>query len=229
MKINVDTKQRIQTGLLFFIEFYKILMGTFLIAFVPQLCGDKVCSLRENITNTDSTIHVAANISNLFTFLFVCNFYYRELTRENWCIKYLDIDESKALDFLDHEIEAYPDVKQKMLVLNRKYMNSIYMALATLTGNFIISGVSIGYDYVGTNTITSIVSFFMLVAMKLSSAYTVGKESIRDEHAMSSYMKTYKTFNTIDSDFRIIDNEARPEIEEIKEDSVDVSVTIDNN
>ena len=37
--------------------------------------------------------------------------------------------------------------------------------------------------------------------MKLAGALNVGKESVRDEHTLSSYMKTYKTYNVIDNDY----------------------------
>ena len=218
MKLNVDNKQRIKTGLSFFLEFYKILMGTFLIAFVPQNCDGNVCSMMENIKNTNG-LHFAANISNLTTFFAVLHFYYRELKRENWCITYLDIDVDKPNNYLDDQIEKYPIIKKNMRVLNKKYLQSTQIALALLIFNFVISGVSIGYDYVGTNTATTLVSFFMLVITKLNVAYGVGKKSVHDEHALSSYLKTYKTYNTIDTDFVLDDDKIT--IEEIKEEETE--------
>lgn len=200
MKLTVDNKQRIKTTLLFILEFYKILMGTFLIAFVPQSCGEEVCSISQNIKDGDLLHHIA-NGFNLLTFLFVVNFYKTEIQRENWCITYLDIDETKPNDYLDEQIERYPEIKQKMLKLNKTYLRDIYLALGFLITNFVLSGVSIGYNYVGTNTVTSIVSFLLLVTMKITSALNVGKESVNDDHALSSYLKTNKTYNVIDKDF----------------------------
>ena len=205
MNLTVDNKQRIKTALLFILEFYKILMGTFLIAFVPQSCGKEVCSVSQNIKDGD-TLHLIANGFNLFTFLFVLNFYKTEMQRENWCITYLDIDETKPNDYLDEQIERYPKIKQKMLKLNKAYLRDTYLALGFLICNFVLSGVSIGYNYVGTNTVTSIVSFLLLVTIKITSALNVGKESVLDDHALSSYMKTYKTYNVIDKDFIKKDN-----------------------
>ena len=200
MKLTVDNKQRIKTTLLFILEFYKILMGTFLIAFVPQSCGEEVCSISQNIRDGDLLHHIA-NGFNLLTFLFVLNFYKTEIQRENWCITYLDIDETKPNDYLDDQIERYPEIKQKMLKLNKSYLRDIYLALGFLITNFVLSGVSIGYNYVGTNTVTSIVSFLLLVTMKITSALNVGKESVNDDHALSSYLRTNKTYNVIDKDF----------------------------
>ena len=87
-----------------------------------------------------------------------------------------------------------------MAKLNKNYLQNTYLALGFLVCNFILSSVSIGFDYVGTNTATSIISFLLLVVMKVVGALNVGKESVRDEHTLSAYMKTYKTYNVIDTD-----------------------------
>jgi hypothetical protein len=224
MKLDVDTKQRISTGLSFILEFYKVLMGTFLIAFVPQSCDDHVCSITENIQNTDS-LHLAGNICNLATFVAVLEFYRAELKRENWCIHYLDIDHDKPTNNLDDEIEAYPEFKTQMKSLNSYYLNTTYIAIFMLMINFALSSVAIGYDYVGTNTLTSLLSFFILVVTKVSSAYSVGKKSVLEEHALSAYLKTAKTYNTIDVDFRKdgIKIEELPDNEDSKTDNLSVS------
>ena len=48
MKLDVDSKQRLMTTCYMFLEFYKIIMGTFLVVFVPQKCGDEICSMTDN-------------------------------------------------------------------------------------------------------------------------------------------------------------------------------------
>ncbi len=205
MKITTDRKQRITTSLAFLVEFYKILMGTFLCTFVPQKCGDEVCSIIDNINNTD-TLHFIANIFNLITFLIVIEFYRTELKRENWSITYLDIDETKPNDNLDVEIESYPKIKREMKLLNDRYLKLIYASIAFLLINFVLSCVSIGYDYVGTNTVTAIVSFLLLVITKIFNAYKIGKESVENERVYSAYMKISQTYNVIDEDHRIKEN-----------------------
>ena len=105
MKLDVDTKQRLQTAFTFLLEFYKVLMGTFLGVFIPLKCKDKICTVRDNIY-TEDRFHIATNIYNLISFIFVSAFYVIELRRENWSIEYLDIDENKALNNLDLEIEV---------------------------------------------------------------------------------------------------------------------------
>jgi len=204
MKLSIDSKQRITTTLLMFLEFYKILMATFLVLFVPQKCEYEVCTVTENFLKRDP-VHFAALISNFITFVSVLNFYIVEIKRENWCIQYLDIDISKPNDYLDNEIEAYPKYKKQMNLLNKRYLKSMYISSTLLVINFGLSGAAVGFDYVGTNTVTTMLSFFLLLSSKLYSAYSTGTESVNKERALSAYMKTAKTYNTIDDDYRIAD------------------------
>ena len=210
MKLSVDSKQRVTTTCLMFLEFYKILMATFLVLFVPQKCEEEVCTITENFFKRDPA-HLAALISNFTTFVSVLYFYHIEMKRENWCIKYLDIDLTKPNNYLDDEIEAYPKYKKQMNQLNKSYLKSMYASSTLLVINFGISGTAIGFDYVGTNTITTMVSFFLLISSKLYSAYVTGTNSVKKERALSAYMKTAKTYNTIDEDFRITETPATTE------------------
>ena len=61
MKVTADTQQRIKTVLSMCLEFYKVLMGTFLVVFVPQQCNDQICSMSENFYN-GSTLNYVGNI-----------------------------------------------------------------------------------------------------------------------------------------------------------------------
>ena len=206
MKVTADTQQRIKTVLSMCLEFYKVLMGTFLVVFVPQQCNDQICSMSENFYN-GSTLNYVGNISNIVTFTSIGTLYFIEFKRENWCIEYLDIDDEKSSNNLDEEIELYPKFKKEMAVLNKKYIISIYVALCAMTINFILSGVTVYQSYAGSNSITTFLSFFMLVFIKLYSSWNVAALSIKDERANSAYMKEPKTYNTIDADYRIRDVE----------------------
>ena len=201
MKITVDNQQRITTAMVMLLEFYKVMMATLLVVFVPQDCNGKVCSLSENFTNSED-IHLVALISNFITFTFVLNFYKNEIIREEWCIKYLDIDPEKSNNHLDQEIEDYHIYKDQMKILNQDYLNSLYLSAGLLLSNFGISGIAIGYNFLGTNTLTSIISFLLLLSEKLYSSYIVGIKSVHDERAFSAYMKISRTYNTIDQDFK---------------------------
>ena len=89
--ITDDTKQRIKVIGIFLLQIYKITTGTMMSLFIPQSCGDRMCTLTENYENSE-LYHKTLFYWNTFSmFLFlVC--YSVELRREEWCVKYLDID-----------------------------------------------------------------------------------------------------------------------------------------
>ena len=51
--IDEDIKQRIKVVGIFFLQSYKILMGTMSSIFIPQHCEDRMCSLTENYNNSE--------------------------------------------------------------------------------------------------------------------------------------------------------------------------------
>jgi hypothetical protein len=206
MNLTVDSKQRITTFLLMCLEFYKVVMGTFLIVFVPQDCNGTICTATENFFK-EGRLYFGGNVCNFITFSAIGTLYFIELKRENWCIQYLDIDDEKSTNNLDTEIEAYPKYKKEMNRLNKNYVNATYFAVLMMCINFIVSGFTVYQTYTGSNSITSFVSFFLLVSMKLYNAWTVGRLSIKDERANSAYMKEPKTYNTIDENYRILEDD----------------------
>jgi len=130
----------------------------------------------------------------------------------------------KSTNNLDEEIELYPKFKNEMAVLNKKYIISIYFALCAMTINFILSGVTVYQSYAGSNSITTFVSFFMLVYMKLYSSWTVGSLSIKYERANSAYLNEPKTYNTIDIDYKIRDVEVKEEEQKVDTSGIEISV-----
>lgn len=197
MKISVDTKQRIQSLFLFFLEFYKVLMGTYLVVFIPQSCGDHACGITENVY-FDSWSHNSILICNSVAFFVILSFYIIEMKREYWCIEYLDVDKDKPNSNLDEEIEHYPEIKGQMGTLNKHYYNVTLASLFVIIANYVISTLYILPNHYGSSTFTSLISFCILVLMKLYSAWNVSYLSIHEEHAYSGYMKTPVTFNVID-------------------------------
>ena len=54
--IDPYIKQRIQVAGIFLLQSYKILTETMMSLFIPQSCGDKMCSIQENYENRKFTI-----------------------------------------------------------------------------------------------------------------------------------------------------------------------------
>jgi len=201
MKLTVDNKQRLTTAFLFILESYKIVMGTFLTIFVPQECNQETCTILQNIQN-NTVLHRIATISNLISFIVFIAFYSIELKRENWCIKYLDIDDNKASNNLDTEIESYKDIKSNMNKINKHYKIITTICIGTQIINISLSVADILHQFNGISTITPLLSYVILIAIKLIMSFNIAYSSLKDERAYSSFMKISKTYNTIDDDFK---------------------------
>lgn len=234
MKLSVDNQQRLTAVAIMLLEFYKVTMGTFLVIFVPQQCGDDVCTLSDNLYN-DTPLNRASLACNFAAFATVLGFYAVEIKRENWCIKYLDIDPNKSNNHLDDEIENYPVLKTDMALLNRQYLGTLYAAAAIMATNFGVSGTVIALNYAGSQTLTSLLSFVLLVSMKLYAAHTVGTRSVDEERAFSGYLTIARTYNTIDDDHRIDDNNVEPQdsiahtdVSDIARDAASIAVELSN-
>ena len=223
MRLNTDNKQRLTTAALFCLEFYKVLMGAFLTVFVPRTCDDHTCTLVENIYDND-TLHIAALGTNAATFALFLALYYTELKRENWCIRNLDMDDEKPADNLDDEIEAYPELKLQMKGLNARYAGLQKACSAITIGNVGVSIADIASHWAGAATVTPLLSYTLLVAMKLANVQKISSSSLKDERAYSAFMTGPRTYNTIDDDVRVVelpDEESKV----ASPDEVDVTVT----
>lgn len=234
MKLSVDNQQRLTAAAIMLLEFYKVTMGTFLVIFVPQQCGDDVCTLSDNLYN-DMPLNRAALACNFAAFATILGFYGVEIKRENWCIKYLDIDPNKSNNHLDDEIENYPVLKSEMASLNNQYLCALYAAATILVANFGVSGTTIALNYAGSNTLTSLLSFVLLVSMKLYAAHSVGMRSVEEERAFSGYLTIARTYNTIDNEHRtdgsnieLQDSIAHTDVSVIARDATSIVVELSN-
>ena len=62
--------------------------------FIPQSCGDEICSIQQNYENND-VYHKSVLYWNMFSMVTFYTYYLIELRREEWAIKFLDIDNDK--------------------------------------------------------------------------------------------------------------------------------------
>ena len=163
-----DTKQRLQGGLTFIIEFYKICMGTFLTVFVPHQCDhNTICTVTYNINSNSDPYHKSALVFNLISFIVFFAMYFIEVQRENWCINYLDIDYSKPAENLDEEIEYYPTFKYEMHALNRKYKILVDSCIGFQTINIVLSSVNVANNWAGSASLAPMLSYILLIVIKL--------------------------------------------------------------
>ena len=197
MKLTNDTKERIRVFALFLLEVYKIMMGTFLSLFVPHNCpeSDTECIAASNSPSMLSNVTIW---TNSVTFFSICILYVIELMRENFFIHHLDIDPSVPDINL---VQVAP--KPVTILLNRWNRRYYFAALAGMIMtilNVILSSIFLLNHYRNTSTLTTLLSFTLLVFMKLHRSYTMSKKSQRETRAYSSYMTEYSSFNVLDKD-----------------------------
>lgn len=207
MKVSVDTRFRLKALALFGLEFYKIIMGTMLTIFVPTVCDTSLCTPGQVVSrfvgeeNWPMRFAVGMNFATLVCVVVLYGF---ELYRENWIIEHLDVDPDKPNNHLDGEIEGYPEFKETMHKLNVDYCRTSSSTFWLVVINFTLSSVYIYSGHsAGTQTLVSLLSYLLLVMLKLYTTKSNARASIDEERAYSAYMTVHKTFNTIDEDHRI--------------------------
>ena len=200
MKLDIDIIHRGKIIGLFFLQFYKITTGTLLTIFIPQSCGDEICSLQENYENNE-IYHQFTLYWNMFTmFLFICS-YMIELRREEWCIKYLDIDNNVSDNALKQIIQSEPILDKKMDRLNLYYYRSILLTCFSYFINMLLSIKILKDNYHSSSTLSCFMSFTLLVMMKLYNSFFVSRQSVKNDKMMSAYMSEFVSYNVLDHDY----------------------------
>jgi hypothetical protein len=198
--LDVDFVQRVKVTGLFFLQFYKIVTGTMLTLFIPQNCEEQICSITQNIEN-DNRYHKMALSWNAMTMMSFFIMYIFELKRENWSIRYLDIDNDKPDNALKSVI-----VKEKVLDKRMDLLNLYYYRIVNFT--IFMNMVNIGLvfkilynDYHSQSTVSCFISFTLLILMKLYNSFGVAYQSVKNDKMMSAYMSEFVSYNVLDSDY----------------------------
>ena len=212
MKIDQDFGQRIKVMGIFTLQFYKVLMGTMLSLFVPQACyeeiGDgsevrsnpQICTLTQNYENSDIYHQITLSWNTLSFVCFVfC--YVLELRRENWAIKFLDIDNDKPDNSLKQIIVLEPKLDKQMDKLNKVYFYGLTITAIIYFINICLMINILRQDYHSMATISCFISFVLLVQMKLYNSLSIAYQSVKSDKMMSAFMSEFVSYNVLDSDY----------------------------
>ena len=200
IKLDVDFVQRIKVCGLFFLQSYKIITGTMLSLFIPQNCDGQICTFQQNLENEERYHQISLSWNTMTMISFIALYIY-ELKRENWSIKYLDIDNDKPDNALKEVIVKHEKLDKHMDSLNLRYYNIVKV---TLFMNFINIGIVIkilNNNYHSQSTISCFVSFTLLILMKLYNSFNVAYQSVKHDKMTSAYMSEFVSFNVLDKDY----------------------------
>ena len=132
--------------------------------------------------------------------LAVC--YMIELKRENWAIKYLDIDNDQSDNSIEEKLKHYPKIEKEMDLVNYYYLLVTKITTILYGINLIFSGILVKNNYYSSTTLSCYVSFSLLVILKLYNSLNVGYYSVKRDKILSAYMSEFGvSFNVIDADF----------------------------
>ena len=224
--IDEDIIQRIKVAGIFLLQVYKVTTGTMLSLFIPQSCSNeellpiedsnisdsslsdsslsntesRICSLKENYDNADG-YHKTVFYWNTFSFITFFTYYIIELRREEWAIKFLDIDNDKPDNSLKEIIINEPKLDKKMDRLNIWYYRTLVFNCGVYAINLGLSAKLVKDGYHSSSTLSCFASFSLLVLMKLYNSMEVARQSVKNDKMMSAYMSEFVSYNVLDSDF----------------------------
>ena len=200
---NQDFKQRVKSTLIFFIEIYRVIMGSFLVLFIPQACDGQVCSFNENISPKEG-IKTACIYVNLMTFLSLFITYVIEYYREISLIKYLEVNRFKTNDnksIGETLLQLSNKKKEKLWNIDKRYKNSAYVSLGFFLVNSILSCITIFTHFLDSKTITVLLTNFLFIVFKIYDIYVT--VNTKKNIFFSAYLKKKIQFNDVDNDYRI--------------------------
>ena len=194
-EMESDTVEKIEGYMAMGTMFIKILMASFPMMFVPQLCDGGPCSMEDKVVSWNWLM-----ITNFITFFTFCNLYHAQGKREFYMIDYFDEDDEKSENYLATEILDYPDIHKKIIKLTKWLEKSNNVCIVSFILNTLYSGIFIlSTRYLDTTTLTVLLTNSILVQGKLLQIRAAHQS---EDLAQSSVGTKPKKFNIIDVDMR---------------------------
>ena len=200
-----DSRQRASVSVAFLFELYRVLMGTMLLLFVPQKCGDDACGLATIVYSSDSA--VSANFAvNLATLVVFVSMYGVEVYRENKMIEYLEVNAEHPTDneaVGEILIKLPEDHTRELWRLDGYYQKAGYVAMLLFLVNTAFSGYNVYNRYLDDSTATAFATNVLFLAGKLGQVYTIVRT---DKNVFySAYLTKKMQYNYVDPDKMIED------------------------
>ncbi len=180
------------------LELYRVMISSLLIIFVPQRCGDHVCSLMENLHSDNNTYFIGLVINYLTGIAFVIMYIF-EMRREEKLIKLLEVNNTISTDneSVSKRLDIFPEEKrQKLFAMDSHYQYASYSVMYIYAVNIIFSGIVINDYSLGNQTLVIFLTNLLFMMTKLSNVYIIINT---DKNIFfSAYLNTKVQFNDID-------------------------------
>ena len=202
-----DFKQKTGMYTSFIMEFYRVIMGSFLLVFVPQKCGDDICGMSDNVLTVEPYKNVVFAFNTITCALFL-HMYYAEMKRENKMINYLDVNAELPRDneaVGEALIKLPVEKKEAILILDKYYQRSGRVAMLGFSLNVILSSVVVFIQYLDDKTLTVLLTNVLFMASKLYDTQIITNT---DENVfLSAYLTRKIQYNDVDPDKIIKEND----------------------
>lgn len=203
-QVQSDFSQKVDIAVGFCLEFYRAIMASFLVMFVPQKCGADVCGTTDNMFAGNDGMYDAAGSLNIATFLSFMYLYYVEINREYKMINYLEMNRSlpKDNESVGEALVKLDKGKQDELhAIDRKYLYAGYTAMFMFLVNTGLSAAPIMKNSLDAKTYTVLLTNVLFIASKLHEVYSIVHTK---EHVFySAYLTERQQFNDVDPDMLI--------------------------
>jgi hypothetical protein len=195
-----DFQQKSSTYSTLIIELYRVLMGSLLLVFVPQKCGDDICSMTELATDNNS-LHNTTFAFNLVSLCAFVSLYVAEVRRETKLITYLEVDKEVPTDddAVGEALTRLPTEKKEALwSLDSQYQKTSYIALGSFLINTGLSGYTVFQNYLDDKTVSVFITNTLFMALKLKEAYDI--TNTKKNIFYSAYLTQPVQYNNVDPD-----------------------------
>ena len=195
-----DFNQKLNVGITLILEVYRVLMGAFLIVFVPQKCYDTICSVNENINRDDSLSQTAISF-NILTAISFMALYFVEVKREHKMINYLEVNKFTPNDDTSVGLsleKLATRKKQTIWDYDRYYQKIGYVSTGAFTLNAILSFIVIYNNYLDSKTITVFLTNVLLMGLKVADVFST--VNTPKNIFYSAYLKNKVQYNDVDPD-----------------------------
>jgi len=195
---NQDFQQKTIMVISVSLELYRVMVSSLLLLFIPQKCNDHVCSLNENLSETEIQYKNGFILNYLTTAAFVL-LYATEIRREEKLIKLLEVNPNISTDneSVGKRIEVFQEYKKKQLYqVDLQYQIASYLIMCIFIINTIYSWRVIYSHSLGNQTLLNFVTNILFMISKLSNVLVIINT---DKHVFfSAYLNTKVQFNDID-------------------------------
>jgi hypothetical protein len=200
-----DFKQKMNVVITLVLEIYRVLMGAFLILFVPQNCNDNICSQSDNYNRNDtlSKTGFSLNCITMFSFLFL---YYIEVKRENKLITYLEVNRFEPRDNESVEqalLKLEDSKKESIWKYDGYYQKMGFVSLGMFLLNTTVSSIVVYTHYLDNSTVTVYLTNVLFLGFKVSDVFST--VNTKKNIFFSAYLKRKVQFNDVDPDKKIKD------------------------